>query len=147
MKLSEHFTLEELCASQTADRLGIDNTPPGSVVINLTKTAHGLEMIRALVQCPVVVSSGYRSPKVNAAVGSKPTSQHITGNAADISAPGFGPAKKLMEAIYKQRATIKYDQLLLEFAGNGGGWVHVSWTDKPRQQALVIDHDGVRAYA
>lgn len=147
MKLSEHFTLEELCASQTADRLGIDNVPPGSVVINLTKTAHGLEMIRALVQCPVVVSSGYRSPKVNAAVGSKPTSQHLTGNAADISAPGFGSAKKLMEAIYKQRATIKYDQLLLEFAGNGGGWVHVSWTDKPRLQALVIDHSGAKQYA
>jgi len=146
MNLTDHFTLAELTASQIADRLGIDNTPPESVVINLTKTAHGLEMIRALVQCPVVISSGYRSPKVNAVVGSKPTSQHITGQAADITAPGFGSAQKLMEAIYKQRTTIRYDQLLLEFAGNGGGWVHVSWADKPRQQSLVIDHDGTRAY-
>lgn len=146
MNLTDHFTLAELTASQTADRLGIDNTPPVSVVINLTKTAHGLEMIRALVQCPVVVSSGYRSPVVNAAVGSKPTSQHITGQAADITVPGFGSAKKLMEAIYKQRSLLKYDQLLLEFAGNGGGWVHVSWADNPRQQSLIIDHVGTRAY-
>ena len=147
MLLTDHFTLAELCASQTADRLGLDNTPPGSVVINLTKTAHGLEMVRALVQCPVVVSSGYRSPKVNEAVGSKPTSQHIKGQAADITAPGFGSVQKLMEAIYKQAKVIKYDQLLLEFASKGGGWVHISWTDKPRMQALVIDHDGTRPYA
>jgi hypothetical protein len=147
MQLTKHFTLSELTHSQTADRLGLDNTPPGSVVINLTKTAHGLEMIRSLTQCPIVVSSGYRSPEVNKAVGSKTMlSQHITGHAADITCPAFGSPTKLMAAIHKQRAVIKYDQLLSEYAGKGGGWVHVSWTDKPRMQALVVDHDGTKVY-
>ncbi|MFA5901185.1 MAG: D-Ala-D-Ala carboxypeptidase family metallohydrolase [Hyphomicrobium sp.] len=144
MKLTDHFTLAELTHSQTADRLGLDNTPPPAVVTRLIATAHGLEMIRALVQCPVTVSSGYRSPAVNAAVHGAPASQHLTGQAADIIAPWFGPPKRLMEAIIK--AALPFDQCILEFAGQGGGWVHVSFTDKPRGQALVVDRDGTRAY-
>lgn len=145
MKLTDHFTLGELTHSQTADRLGLDNTPPVAIIKNLTATAHVLEMIRALVQCPIIVSSGYRSPKLNKAVGSKPTSQHLTGCAADITAPALGSPQVLMAAIIKSR--IPYDQCILEFASKGGGWVHISWAVKPRGQALVIDKDGARAYA
>jgi hypothetical protein len=144
MKLTDHFTLAELTHSQTADRKGLDNTPPPDVIPRLAATAHGLEMIRALVQCPIIISSGYRSPAVNAAVGGAKASQHLTGQAADITAPWFGPPKRLMAAIIK--ANLPFDQCILEYANQGGGWVHVSFTDKPRGQALVIDHDGTRLY-
>jgi len=144
MKLTDHFTLAELTHSQTADRLGLDNTPPPDIITRLVATAHGLEMIRTLVQCPLIVSSGYRSPGVNAAVGGAKASQHMTGRAADITAPWFGPPKRLMDAIIK--AKLPFDQCILEFAGQGGGWVHVSWADKPRGQALVVDRDGTRVY-
>jgi hypothetical protein len=147
MKLTDHFTLAELCHSQTADRLGLDNTPPPDVIKRLTATAHGLEMIRALVQCPITISSGYRSPRVNAAVHGAPSSQHMTGMAADITAPGLGRPKDLMDAILHARIHIPFDQCILEFAGQGGGWVHVSFADKPRGQALVVDRDGTRVYA
>jgi zinc D-Ala-D-Ala carboxypeptidase len=144
MKLTDHFTLAELTHSQAADRKGLDNTPPPDVITRLAATGHGLEMIRALVQCPIIISSGYRSPAVNAAVGGAKASQHLTGQAADITAPWFGPPKNLMAAIIK--ANLPFDQCILEYAGQGGGWVHVSFTDKPRGQALVIDHDGTRLY-
>lgn len=145
VKLTDHFTLAELTHSQAADRQGLDNTPPPEVITRLTATAHGLEMIRALVQCPLVISSGYRSPAVNAAVGGAKSSQHLTGQAADITAPWFGPPRRLMDAIIK--AALPFDQVILEFAGQGGGWVHVSFSDQPRGQALVVDHDGTRVYA
>lgn len=140
MKLTEHFTLDELTHSQAATRHKLDNTPPPDVIKQLTKLAHGLEMIRALVQCPVVISSGYRSPKVNAAVGGSRTSQHMSGKAADITAPGFGRAADLMRAIHA--SIIPFDQCILEY----GAWVHVSFADTPRRQALVIDHSGTRVY-
>jgi len=145
VKLTDHFTLAELTHSQTADRLGLDNTPPPHIIPRLAATAHGLEMIRALVQYPINISSGYRSPAVNAAVGGAKASQHLSGHAADITAPWFGPPKRLMDAIIK--AELPFDQVILEFAGQGGGWVHVSFTDNPRRQALVVDRDGTRVYA
>lgn len=147
MTLTDHFTLAEMCHSQTADRLGLDNTPPPDIIKRLTATAHGLEMIRALVQCPIHISSGYRSPRVNAAVHGAKASQHMTGMAADITAPGLGRPKDLMDAILHAQVRIPFDQVILEFASQGGGWVHVSFTDKPRGQALVVDWDGTRVYA
>ena len=145
VKLTDHFTLAELTHSQAADRLGLDNTPPPDIIPRLVATAHGLEMIRALVQCPINISSGYRSLAVNAAVRGAKASQHLTGQAADITAPWFGPPRRLMDAIIK--AALPFDQVILEFAGQGGGWVHVSFTDTPRGQALVVDHNGTRVYA
>lgn len=145
MNLTAHFTLAEMCHSQTADRLAMDNSPSMSITSNLMITAHGLEMIRALLQRPVVVSSGYRSPLVNRAVGGSASSQHCKGQAADITCPGYGPPRSVMEAILRD-GSIPYDQLILEYADAGGGWLHVSFTDAPRKQALVIDHEGTRAY-
>jgi putative chitinase len=140
MGLTYHFTLEEMTHSQAAARLGLDNTPPPDVLVQLRKTALGLEMVRALVQCPVVVSSGYRSPSVNQAVGGARSSQHMLGRAADITAPGFGRAVDLVRAIV--HSPIPFDQCIWEF----GSWCHISFDDNPRRQALVIDRNGVQAF-
>lgn len=144
MNLTDHFTLEELTHSQTAARLGLDNEPSPAVVDALTRTAHGLEMVRVLLQAPILVSSGYRSEEVNRAVGSKvKDSQHILGEAADFTAPGFGDPTEIVRAIMRSTRPIPYDQLIVEF----GRWVHISFSRSPRHQALVIDHDGTRAFA
>jgi len=143
MNLTDHFTLEELTHSQTAARLGLDNEPPPDVVDALTRTAHGLEMVRVLLQAPILVSSGYRSPLVNRAVGGAANSQHILGEAADFTAPGFGPPEMIVRAIMRSTRPIPYDQLIVEY----GRWVHISFSREPRHQALVIDHDGARAFA
>lgn len=143
MNLTDHFTLEELTHSQTAARLGLDNEPPPAVVDALTRTAHGLEMVRVLLQAPILVSSGYRSPLVNRAVGGAANSQHILGEAADFTAPGFGPPEMIVRAIMRSTRPIPYDQLIVEF----GRWVHISFSRSPRHQALVIDHAGTRGFA
>ncbi len=142
MNVTNHFTLEELTFSQTAARLGLNNEPPPDVVDALTRTAHGLEMVRVLLQAPILVSSGYRSPRVNRAVGGAANSQHILGEAADFTAPGFGPPEMIVRAIMRSTRPIPYDQLIVEF----GRWVHISFSREPRHQALVIDHDGTRAF-
>lgn len=132
MNLSQHFTLGELTLSQTAARRGIDNTPPPDVRRNLGRLALILEGVRALVGRPIVISSGYRSPAVNRAVGGATNSAHLTGLAADINCPGLSPAA--LAAIIKT-STIKYDQLILEF----DQWVHIGLSEAaPRFQLLTI---------
>lgn len=152
MNLSIHFTLSELCASQTADRLGLDNTPSPEIIANLTALCHGLEMIRALIGVPVHISSGYRSSQVNRAVRGQPGSQHCLGQAADITAPNYGDAKSLLKVILAHK--LPFDQAILEYykpatlTEPARGWVHVSFVKgTPRQQALVIDNLGTRNYA
>jgi zinc D-Ala-D-Ala carboxypeptidase len=143
VNLSDHFTLDELTFSQTAARLGLDNTPSDDVVQALKRTAHGLEMVRAYLQAPVLVSSGYRSPLVNRAVGGAPNSQHMRGEAADFTAPGFGQPEMIMRAILRSTRPIPFDQCILEY----GRWVHISFCKEPRRQALVVDHSGTRVFA
>ncbi|MBY0241765.1 MAG: DUF882 domain-containing protein [Burkholderiaceae bacterium] len=130
MNLSEHFTLEELVASQLAARQRIDNRPTPVVVENLRRVAGVLEQIRALVGKPVMVSSGYRSPALNKAVGGAPASGHLDGLAVDITVPGM-TARELAAAI--RHSGIVLDQLIYE-----GDWVHVGLTNgKPRRQVLT----------
>lgn len=139
MRLSPHFTLEELTFSQTAARRGIDNTPTPEVLENLKRTALGLEGIRILLGVPIIVSSGYRSPALNAAVGGSKSSQHMTGEAADFTAPGFGSPRAVVDRMTD--AHIEYDQCIVEF----GRWVHVSFVkSNARRQALIIDENGTR---
>lgn len=140
MNLSPNFTLEEMTVSQSAARRNIDNNPPTDVLARLKRTAHGLELVRAIVGCPIVVSSGYRSPLVNQLVGGARNSQHLLGGAADITAPGFGAAADLVRAIVD--SDIQFDQCILEY----GAWCHISFDDTPRRQALVIDHNGRRTF-
>jgi hypothetical protein len=151
MQISTHFSLSELTFSQTADRLGLDNTPTDAIVDNLVSLAHGLEMVRALVGVPLYISSGYRSPQVNRAVGGQLNSQHCTGQAADISAPAYGDASSLLKVILANK--LPFDQAILEYyrpatlSEPSRGWCHISFVrGTPRQQALVIDVLGTRGY-
>lgn len=147
MNLSDNFTLAELTHSQTAARLGLPNMPGPAELAALRRTAQGLEAVRTLVGKPIAVSSGYRAPLVNKAVGGKPTSQHTRGEAADITCAGLDPARLMAAIVGSTR--VPYDQCILEFykPGGAGGWVHISFTDTPRRQALVIDAAGARPYA
>jgi len=143
MQLSEHFTLEELTRSEVAERKGLDNTPNASEIANLVRLAGLLEEVRALLNKPILLNSGFRSKAVNDSVGSKDTSQHRIGCAADIRVPGMTP-KEVVEACIK--ANIGYDQIIEEF----GSWTHISVpnTDStaPRRQALIIDRQGTRPF-
>lgn len=141
MNLSEHFTLDEFCTSQTAARLGISNDPPIEVVATLKRTAAGMERVRNVLNSNAIhINSGYRSLKVNAAIGSKSTSQHVTGEACDFICPTWGTPEKIMRAIVE--SAIDYDQLILEY----DAWVHISFSPRNRRQALVIDYSGTKAY-
>lgn len=143
MKLSPHFTLEELTVSTTAARKGWDNTPNATEIANLTRVAGVLEQVRALFNLPIVVNSGYRCKILNDYIGSKDTSQHRIGCAADITIPGKTP-KQVVEAIVK--SDIPYDQVIEEFSS----WIHISVPDTasrpPRKQALIIDRNGTRLF-
>lgn len=143
MNLSPNFTLEELTHSEIAERNGLDNTPNADVKANLTRLARFLEEVRRVLGRPIMVNSAYRSPQVNTAVGSKPTSQHCIGCAADIRVPGLTPDNIVKEIL---KTNLEYDQLIREF----DSWVHISipnkFADKPRKQVLIIDKAGTRPY-
>ena len=138
MRLSTHFTLDEATRSQTATRKGIDNMPTPEVIANLTEAAGEMEAVRELLGTPVIVSSWYRSAKLNAAIGGSSTSSHISGWAVDFSAPGFGTPLEVCKAIHA--STIKYDQLIYE-----GNWVHISFAPDMRQIAMSATFLGGRA--
>jgi zinc D-Ala-D-Ala carboxypeptidase len=145
-QLSPHFTVEEFSQSQTAGRLGINNDLPIELYETAKRTAAGLEQVRLRLRShPIHISSGYRCLSLNAAVGSKNTSQHVKAEAVDFTCPTFGSVGQIIEAIID--SDIEYDQLISEYASNGGGWVHISFSDTNKKQALVIDEHGARAYA
>lgn len=137
--LSEHFTLEELTVSQWAARNGVSNVPAEGTQerANLVKLAKFLEEVRKLVGGPITINSGYRGPKVNAAVGGSKTSAHMKGLAADIVRPGMS-VKALAQAIAK--SGLAFDQVIYEYQS----WCHLGLsTGTPRRQVLTKDatHD------
>jgi zinc D-Ala-D-Ala carboxypeptidase len=139
MNLSTHFTLAEFTVSDSAARLGLNNEPPESVMPALKKTALGLEAVRVRLRCaPIIITSGYRSAEVNAAVGGQRNSQHTKGEAADFICPRFGTPWDIGIAL--RDSGIEYDQLIVEF----GRWVHISFGEARRHQALQIDRNGTR---
>lgn len=144
MKLTDHFSLEEMTVSYIAIRHSINNNPSGDVVVNLRRLAEFLEKVRLLLNKPIHINSAYRCPEVNNLLGSKATSQHCYGCAADITVGGLTP-DQVVKAIVK--SDLKYDQVIREF----NSWVHISIpineTVKPRKQALIIDKTGTRPYA
>nr|WP_229265400.1 D-Ala-D-Ala carboxypeptidase family metallohydrolase [Duganella sp. 1224] len=128
--MTEHFTLDELTASQIAARRRIDNTAGPAVVENLRRVAAVLEQVRAAVGRPITVSSGYRCPALNTAVGGARDSAHLQGLAADINVSGMAP-KDLARTIIA--AGIQFDQLIYE-----GTWVHIGLAaGKLRGQVLT----------
>lgn len=138
--LSAHFSLEEAITSQTASRLGIDNDPPLDAVLNMKRAALGMEQVRQLLGQPIHINSWYRCNALNAAVGSKPTSDHVTGYAIDFTCPAYGTPDKVVKAILA--SDIDFKQVILEF----NAWVHIAFNGMQRQ-ALVIDKQGTRSYA
>jgi putative chitinase len=142
MNLSEHFTLEELTHTDHRD---LDNTPNEAESANLRRLANFLEQVKTVLGGkPIMVNSAFRSKAVNDAVGSKDTSQHRVGCAADLRVPGMTPDEVVKAVI---ASGIGYDQIIREF----DRWTHISVpntsTQAPRRQALIIDKQGTRPYA
>jgi putative chitinase len=141
-QLTEHFNLEELTHT---DHRTLDNTPNEAERANLVRLAEFLELVKvALGGKPIMVNSAFRSKAVNDAVGSKDTSQHRVGCAADIRVPGMTPDQVVRTII---AANLLFDQLIREF----DAWTHISVPNstalKPRRQALIIDKTGTKSYA
>ena len=144
MQLSEHFSLQELTASETAARNGLDNTPGPIAYQNLVRLANFLEEVKKVLGGkPIMINSAYRGPEVNAHVGGSKNSQHMVGCAADIKVPGMTP-DQICKAIIASE--LQYDQLIREF----DAWTHVSITNEegstPRGQTLIIDRAGTRPF-
>ena len=131
MKLSKWFELEELLVSETAARMGIDNTPPNGYMKRLERLAKSLDEVRDLLGHPVIITSGYRSPKLNQYIGGVQSSDHIKGLAADFICPKYGPPAMVCAAI--RDSGIEFRQLINEF----NKWTHfaipLSDDDKGRQ--------------
>ncbi|WP_333992690.1 D-Ala-D-Ala carboxypeptidase family metallohydrolase [Burkholderia orbicola] len=135
MQLTPHFTLEELTRSDTARARQIDNTPTPVAAANLRRLAQTLERARALLGGrPMQITSGYRSPTLNRAVGGVPTSAHAQGLAADFVCAGFGAP---IDVARRLAATeLPFDQIINEFSR----WVHIGLAADgvvPRRQLLT----------
>ena len=142
MQLSQNFTLDELTHT---DHRELDNTPNDKEINNIKRLAEFLEQVKVVLGGkPVMINSAFRSKAVNDAVGSKDSSQHRVGCAADLRIPGMTP-DEVVKAIIA--SGIGYDQVIREF----DRWTHVSVPTepmgKPRKQALIIDKQGTRAYS
>lgn len=138
MQLTSHFALEEMTISQTASRYGIDNTPSPEIVSCLKRVCLTLEQVRAMIGVPIIVSSGYRCPALNRAVGGAKNSAHVLGMAADINAAHYTP-RQLAQRIID--SPISFDQLILEF----GAWVHLGLAEGGmRREILTAKREGGR---
>ena len=138
MNLTEHFTLEELTATSHRE---FDNTPNDAEMANWVLLAEFLEKVKSLLDGkPIMVNSAFRSKQVNDSVGSKDTSQHRTGCAADIRVPGMTP-DAVVRALVASK--LPFDQVIREF----DAWTHISVSPTPRRQALIIDKSGTRLFA
>lgn len=151
MNITRNFTLEELLRSATASRLGIENTPSVSVLSNLTQLCKRiLQPLRDAYGKPIIVTSGYRSPELNKAIGGAKNSQHMRGQAADIKGstplllPNNGEGKPTSGSICQEnrrlfdlirQLNLPFDQLIDE---KNYSWIHVSFSDKPRKQVLHL---------
>ena len=138
--MTPHFTLAELTHT---DHREFDNTPNETETANLQRLAEFLEIVKTtLGGKPIMVNSAFRSKQVNDAVGSKDTSQHRLGCAADIRVPGMTP-----DEVVKALINLPYDQIIREF----DRWVHISVPNvagaTPRRSKLIIDRNGTRPYA
>lgn len=142
MNLSEHFTLDELTHT---DHRELDNIPNDAELENLKRLAAFLEQVKTVLGGkPIMVNSAFRSKQVNDAVGSKDTSQHRVGCAADIRVPSMTPDEVVRAVI---ASDLGYDQVIREF----DRWTHISIPNEearsPRKQALIIDKQGTRVFA
>jgi len=136
--MTPNFTLAELT---TTSHRQFDNTPNDAELANLQKLAKFLEDVKALLDGkPIMINSAFRSKQVNDSVGSKDTSQHRTGSAADIRVPGMSPDAVVRALV---ASDLPFDQVIREF----DAWTHISISPTPRRQALIIDRAGTRPFA
>ena len=136
--MTPHFTLAELTATSHRQ---FDNTPNEKELANLQKLAEFLEQVKTLLDGkPIMINSAFRSKAVNDSVGSKDTSQHRLGYAADFKVPGMTPDQVVRALV---ASDLPYDQVIREF----DAWTHVSISPSPRRQALIIDRAGTRPFA
>jgi len=140
--MTPHFTLAELTATSHRQ---FDNTPNEAETANLQRLAEFLEQVKtALDGKPIMINSAFRSKQVNDSVGSKDTSQHRIGCAADLRVPGMTPDQVVRAVI---AVGLPFDQIIREF----DAWTHISVTNTPdgtpRRQALIIDKAGTRPFA
>lgn len=146
MHLTEHFTVSEFTASDTAARMGIDNSLPASLLGAAKETALMLEQIRdklsSLVRrpVPIILTSGYRCPALNRAIGGASSSDHMRALAVDFKAPAFGSAYEVARALAPYVSELEIGQLIHEF----GSWVHVSTRrpDKQLNRIITISRRG-----
>lgn len=147
--ISPHFSIEEFTASDTALRLGIDNSLPPELMSNARATAMMLERIRAHLiymrgrPVPIILTSGYRCPELNLAIGSKDTSDHRKAMAADARVPDFGTPYEVCTALAPAASLLNIGQLIYEF----GSWIHVSTRipDKAANRIITINKHGTFA--
>lgn len=136
----KYFSIEELCASDTAERKKIDNTPNADARLRMQRLIEQLlDPIRAAWGGPITVNSGYRSPALNRAVGGVATSQHVKGEAADITVGSTSDNKRLFDKIVElQKAgKIAFDQLIDE---SNFAWIHISYrAGNNRNQILHLN--------
>ena len=148
MQLSSNFSLQELTKSQTATRKGIDNTPSPEHQENLKRLCENvLQPVRDHFSRVVTISSGYRSPELCIAIGSKTTSQHAKGEAADFEI--FGVSNKTLADYIDSE--LHYDQLILEYwneSDPNSGWVHCSFSEgnNRKQYLRAYKEDGKTKY-
>lgn len=136
--MTEHFTLAELTATSHRQ---FDNTPNETELANLQKLAEFLEQVKTTLDGkPIMINSAFRSKAVNDSVGSKDTSQHRLGYAADFKVPGMTPDQVVRAII---ASDLQFDQIIREF----DAWTHISISPYPRRQALIIDRAGTRPFA
>lgn len=139
--MSKYFTLKEMCASDTARKYGIDNTPSISVINHLNELMNFLDDLREAWGSAVIVTSGYRSHYLNAKVGGSPTSVHKRGWAADL-VPKNGKMKEFKKFVVEWIKDKKWDQLLLE-KNKTSEWVHIGLYSNSRQQRKQIKNMNV----
>jgi hypothetical protein len=141
-QLTEHFSLEELTVTSHRE---FDNTPNESEIANLQRLAEFLETVKIVLSGkPIMINSAFRSKQVNDSVGSKDSSQHRVGCAADIRVPNMTPDQVVKTIM---ASNLNYDQIIKEF----DSWTHISITNDPanhsRKQALIIDKTGTRLFS
>lgn len=145
LRLSTHFTLDELLASDTAAAHALDNTPDTAALINLVRLAQVLEEARGVLAArPILVTSGFRGAALNRWVGGSRNSAHLEGRAADIVCPAFGAPLRVAQRL---KFGLSFDQLIYERFGSRE-WVHIGIArlgEAPRQQAFSIINGRVQS--
>jgi hypothetical protein len=136
-RISQHIAFARLTRSDTARKRRIANRPRPTEIRNLRRVALALERVERYLGMRLDVTSGFRGPKLNAAVGGVPRSQHTRGQAVDVQCHRYGSAIQLARAIV--RSGVRFDQLIYEFGCSAdGGWIHVSIAPRPRRRILTI---------